>query len=314
VAAPPPGRIFLEEGGAFEGRVDRRSFAFAHALGNHPLFELPRLADLALTLWGTGRGLVTLKSSDTTVGGGWDRMPGRNLSLVKAIRELPESGSWLMLKSVHLDPEYRALMDEAYRELGELAGLDRERDVSWPDAYVFVASPHAVTPYHFDHESTFLMQIHGEKTYRIFEPSELSDDEIERYYVGDLSAARYREGADARGAAYALRPGVGVHQPPRSPHWVKNGPEYSVSFSILSCLKARDKEAPVYQANHYLRALGLSPVAPGRSAWRDAVKRALLTTRARRRPATKNDLLRAGLERVARPAAFLARLFGRTPP
>lgn len=311
--AAAPLRIFEPDVGTFRERFNRKSFQYRHTLAGHPLFELPRIADLALKLWGTGKGLVTMKAGDTTVAGGWTDMPGKSMSLVKAIRELPESGAWLMLKNVYLDPEYRALMDQGYRDLSELTGLDVARDVSWPDAYIFVASPRSITPYHFDHESTFLMQIHGEKTYNIFDPAELSEEEIEKYYLGDLSSARYREESQPRAAAYELKPGLGVHQPPRAPHWVRNGPEYSVSFSILSCMKAWDREAPVYQVNHYLRSFGMTPTPPGRSAWRDGLKQALLNTPARRNPASKNDLLRAGLERVARPAAFLQKALGRSP-
>jgi hypothetical protein len=310
-SAAAPARVFVDDAAAFAGRVNRSSFLFRHSLAEHPLFELPRIADLALKLWGTGKGLVTMKAGETTIGGGWTDMPGKSMSLVKAIRELPESGAWLMLKNVFLDPEYKELMDQGYRDLAELTGLDVARDASWPDAYVFIASPHSITPYHFDHESTFLLQIHGGKTYNIFDSSVLREEEIEAYYLGDLSSAHYREEAQAQAAVYELEPGLGVHQPPRSPHWVRNGPEYSVSFSILTCLREWDREAPVYQVNHHLRSLGLTPTPPGRSAWRDSVKRALLSTSARRNPASKNDLLRAGVERLAGPTAFLKKALGR---
>ena len=311
-AAVPP-HVFLDDTGTFRERFNRKSFAYRHALAGHPLFELPRIADLAMKLWGTGKGLVTMKSGDTSVAGGWTEMPGKPMSLVKAIRELPESGAWLMLKNVYLDPEYRELMDQGYRDLSALAGLDLARDVSWPDAYIFIASPRSITPYHFDHESTFLMQIHGEKTYNIFDPAELTEEEIEQYYIGDLSSARYRDEAQARAAVYELKPGLGIHQPPRAPHWVRNGPEYSVSFSILSCLKAWDREAPVYQVNHYLRSLGIRPAPPGTSPWRDGLKRTLLSSSARRNPASKNDLLRAGVERLQGPTSILRRALGRAP-
>ena len=305
--------MFVEDGAPFREDFNRKSFSYRHGLANHPLFELPRIADLAMKLWGTGKGLVTMKSGDTTVAGGWTEMPGKSMSLVKAIRELPESGAWLMLKNVFLDPDYRELMDQGYRDLARLTGLDVARDVSWPDAYIFIASPRSITPYHFDHESTFLMQIHGEKTYNIFDPKELREEEIEEYYLGDLSSAHYRDDVQARASVYALKPGLGVHQPPRAPHWVRNGDEYSVSFSILSCLRSIDREAPVYQMNHFLRTLGLDPAPPGQSGWKDALKRALLASSARRNPKSKNDLLRAGLERVARPAAFVRKLRGPAP-
>lgn len=104
-----------------------------------------------------------------------------------------------------------------------------------------------------------------------------------------------------------------MHNPSRGPHWVQNGDEYSVSLTFNFCLRALDAQAPVYQINHVLRNLGLTPTPPGESAWRDSLKRLALWTPKRRHADNKYDLLRAGLGRVARPAAFLQRALGRPP-
>jgi hypothetical protein len=69
-----------------------------------------------------------------------------------------------------------------------------------------------------------------------------------------------------------LNPGDGLHVPVTSPHWVKNGDEVSISFSITFRAPASDRRTIIYTTNAYLRKRGLSPVAYGKSAWRDTAK------------------------------------------
>lgn len=97
-------------------------------------------------------------------------------------------------------------------------------------------------------------------------------------------------------------PGTDVHHPVCAPHWVKNGSDYSVALSINFCMRSFDQRAKVYQINHYLRKLGLSPTPPGKSVWRDRLKIATLELISARNPKTKYELLRSGIKRVARPS------------
>jgi hypothetical protein len=65
-------------------------------------------------------------------------------------------------KNVEADPEYarllRDVIDDVYRQLGStLTGMRRE------EAFIFISSPNAATPYHLDEEHNVLLQIRGSK-------------------------------------------------------------------------------------------------------------------------------------------------------
>jgi hypothetical protein len=197
-----------------------------------------------------------------------------------------------------------------------MSGSALQKQVSWMDAYIFIASPESVTPFHIDHECNCLMQIHGEKEITIFDQDDravLTDAEIERYYVGELSAARFKEVAKQSGTRYHLAPGVGVHLPVRAPHWVKNGSDYSVSFSVHFFLHSEDRKARIYQLNHYLRELQMKPTPPGHSPLRDKFKISAvgligLGSRAR----SKAEVLRRGVKRLDTIAHVAKRLVVRS--
>jgi len=310
-----PERVFRAEPGAFRDRFNRAAFQFPHALGNHPLFNLSRLADLSKRLSRTGK--ATFQTADSKVDQGW-HVPGpdRVASAADAISRIRESGSWVLLKSVQDDEDYAALLRQCLRELEDVTGTNLRREITWSDAYIFIASPRALTPYHIDHESNFLLQIHGDKELNVFDQDDrsvLSEEEIERYYIGDLSSARYRPENQPKAKVFRLAAGTGVHQPPRAPHWVRNGEDYSVSLSILFFLRAFDLQARVYQFNHCLRKLRLSPTPPGRSAVRDAVK-ILPLGNFGYTPRTKSDVIRFGYKKFTAPAVIGRRVVSRLLP
>ena len=310
-----PDRIFVNRGSEFLHDFNHRAFPFAHNLAGHPLFSIPRLVELSKTLWTSGEGRVIFQTGDTRVDRRWDDAPRGSVSVMDAIRRIDESGSWVLLKGVQKDPAYRNLLDQAIAELEELTEVDLRREITWMDAYVFIASPHCVTPYHMDHESNFLLQIQGDKEDNLFDggdPLVLSDEEIEHYYVGNLSGAKYRETVQTRANVFRLVPGTGVHHPVRWPHWVRNGARSSVSLSILFFLREYDRQARAYQFNHFLRRLHVKPKPPGRSPVRDRVKTLVLESFARgQTPTSKDEVLRSGLARFEGAVRFAESALGR---
>ena len=69
-----------------------------------------------------------------------------------------------------------------------------------------------------------------------------------------------------------MRAGDGVHVPVTAPHWVKNGPEVSVSFSITFRSPISERMTRLHQLNARLRKLGLSPARVGAHPTIDSVK------------------------------------------
>ena len=297
----------------FRNFFNRRSFALQHGLADHPLFTRPRLAQLAETMLAAGdtRKFLALGGESASAGGGFRGLP-RQQRLARTVLELGESRNWVKLSSADaFDPEYRELLEQLLAELADLSGVALREQISWASLTVFLASPGIVTPYHMDHESNFLLQVAGEKDLYLFDrydPDVLSEQDIERYYLGDPYAARYRNELQSRAAAYRMVPGAAAHHPPLSPHWVRNGSAVSVSVSIGFCLRPLDRHARVYQVNYYLRRLGLRPATPGTAPLRDRIKSAALGLLSDPGAATPDEILYSGLNRMRALAAPLKRV------
>src|SRR5262249_43625057 len=95
--------------------------------------------------------------------------------------------------------------------------------------------------------------------------------ELDRYYDG---GGRNLEAMPGDGSAYSLDAGKGVYVPSFMPHWVKNGPEASVSLSITFRTSDSLRAERVHRVNARLRKLGLSPKPAGASSRTDRVKEA----------------------------------------
>lgn len=301
-----PNQIFSKNPGNFQEKFNRSSFQFTHNLADHPLFDLDRLVQLANFL-STTEGNVRCQVSNVSKASKWSSIPLKS-QVLEAIRTIEESGSWVLLYSVHRDPQYAALLERIITELEKETGQQLRQEITWLDAYIFIASPQSVTPYHIDHESTFLFQIHGERDANLFngdDRSILTEQEIEQYYMGNLEAATYHEHNQEKASVYKLIPGSGVHHPIRAPHWFKNGSSYSVAMGIHFCSKTYDKQAKIYQANHYLRKFGLKSTPPGKSNTKDWIKFFIMNLPSKTNPKNKQELLRSNIHRINFIVTFL---------
>ena len=63
----------------------------------------------------------------------------------------------------------------------------------------------------------------------------------------------------SRATVFSLHPGEGLHFPVGAPHWVKNGPEVSVSFSATFRSEMSERQAIVYFAPHASQAIFIAP-------------------------------------------------------
>ncbi|MBC8008049.1 MAG: hypothetical protein H7X76_08400 [Prolixibacteraceae bacterium] len=57
-----------------------------------------------------------------------------------------------------------------------------------------------------------------------------------------------------------------------APHYVKNGPEVSVSFSITFRTPDIERRSDVHNFNAFMRRGGLQPAIAGKHPWRDRLK------------------------------------------
>src|SRR5689334_22321201 len=151
--------VFADEArAAFAAAYPETPGVIRHQLGDHPLLDLDALAALAGRLPDTSieynRGNLPL---------GVDGKPApTGLGIEDTIRHIATSNSWAVLKNIEQDPAYQALL---LALLGELKPRIEAKTGAMlrPQGFVFISSPDAVTPYHFDPEHNILLQLVGTK-------------------------------------------------------------------------------------------------------------------------------------------------------
>jgi hypothetical protein len=309
--------VIEPEGTKFRGMFNEKAFLFSHNLAGNPLFELTRLTTLAeFLIKKEGPSSVRWKNANSPIDAKWDQLPPSEqvANVSDAVRNLDKSGSWVVLYRVQNDPEYSAILEQALDDIEEMIGRPLRPEITWKDSYIFMASPGALTPYHIDHETAFLMQVHGDRKAYLWDQKDRSvvtEQELENYYMGDLGAGTYREENKSKGTEFAMDAGKGVHHPVLAPHYYQNGPDYSVAIGVHLCLRDVDRMGRAYQTNSVLRKLGLNPAPIGVDKAKDEKKIRLMSMLDKKDPKTKYDLIRSGAAKLRKPLKLVSKITGK---
>lgn len=230
---------------------------FTHDLVEHPLLERDALAQLGESLPTQS---VEYNRGDLPIGVSVkpDAPAG---SIGDTIRNIDTSNSWAALKNVEQSPPYAALLhellDELYEEIERATG-----EILTPHGFIFISSPEAVTPYHFDPEHNVLLQLRGSKEMTLFPAGDnrFAPDKVhENYHTGSGRELLWHESFSAFGQTFRLTPGDAIYVPVMAPHYVRNGAEPSISLSITWRSTWSYEEADARAFNHLLRSFGLEP-------------------------------------------------------
>jgi Cupin-like domain len=307
----------------FKSNFNLHPFKFNHTLHRSGLFEIPRIVELAKRMIEKNdnycalnfkHGSIATKFGDSYVDARLSAMP-ESERLDETVSHLGENGTWIKLVRVQgYDSEYAQVLDRITSELESLSDFPLRKDMTWVTMTLILSSPNIATPFHLDHETNFLFQVQGTKDVCLFPATDCNlvpDQEIENYYSGDFDAVHYRPEMQDRGTVFRLAPGEVVHHPPLAPHWVKNGDNISVSISINYCMKCLEKRARVYQANYFLRRMGLKPLPPGLSPLRDSLKWTVISTLEHRNPTTFSEVVHTPVNRLKIPVNAVRRLVRR---
>ena len=270
----PAASIFDAGNPGFRENFDEKPFAFSHCFSaEHPLFQLSRLRKLIENP--VTRPGVYYDAGDIRIEQRWDTVPERKQTLEETFDRVDNAGAWILMKRVQKDPDYDDLLVQCLDEVQRLSGRQIDQDKKSQEAIIFLTSPHRVTSYHIDRECNFLMQVRGDKEISVFDRNDrevLPEAELETFWSKDNNAGVYKPQYQDRAHVFLMRPGTGVHIPVNSPHWLKNGANVSVSLSISYQYKDWRRKY-VFQANYYLRRMGINPTPPGKSALLDNAKR-----------------------------------------
>ena len=248
----------------FAAGFTQEPFLVRHTLSDHPLFAMDRLLKLCRDLPPDS---VEYNAGDIPKAMAGEQSPMNGLSADETIRRIAECQSWLVLKNVQQDPAYRDLLDECLDQIAPHAEPIAP-GMSSRQAFLFITSPGSVTPYHIDPEHNFLLQIRGPKHITMFDGRDrgiLRETDLENLYTDAGRNLPFEEEWEQRAWKYTLQPGEGLHFPVTYPHYVRNGDEVSVSFSITFRTPDLDRRRMLYRRNAAKRAAGKQPRPVGSS-------------------------------------------------
>ncbi len=277
-------------------------FATRHALAGHPLLTLEALAGLARTL---PRDHVEYSAGDLAPNQRPEDVRMIDMAPADVVGRIETANAWMVLKRVEAEPAYRALLEDALLSVARQRGFDSLETAGFHDiqGFIFVSSANAVTPFHFDAEENFFVQIRGDKFFHIFNNDDralVSEEDLE------ISPAKHRNIAydpafETRGEVFAMQAGDGMFVPYLWPHWVRTGGTFSISMAITWKSPAVARNNVLLTANAMLRAMGYPQARPGARPILDALKvGGLRTARALVEPLRRSEAMR----RVLRGLVF----------
>ncbi|HKR75045.1 MAG TPA: cupin-like domain-containing protein [Rhodanobacter sp.] len=245
-----------------------------HQLMQHPLLQMDALLELGRRL--DARGCVRTHSNDAAAGTPFNnapRMHPNRAGTVATLAGIAEAKAWMSLLNVQTDPVYRGLVDEVFDGLAS-GILRRDPGMCYRGGWIFVTSPRTVTPFHFDKEHNFILQVRGRKTLYVWEPGDTVAASEQARDLFHASHSRERlhwdESLRARARVFHLEPGMGAYMPSTSPHLVESGDEPSVTASFTYYTDATRRDALLHRAHERVRSWGYEPPPVGRNALLDA--------------------------------------------
>jgi hypothetical protein len=200
-------------------------------------------------------------------------VPGAGVDGGFAARTIQDKGYRLSLYFPHRVAAYADLLHGCLAQVAQVLGA-REGGMRHRDAVLFLASPGAVLPAHFDRHHNVVLQVSGSKdlTVGAFTDPAAERRQLERSFklrqwMADELPSQVR--------TFHLEAGEALYIPPYAFHWVEGGPDVSIALSCSFTTPETERTELVHACNARLRRLGLPARPPGPSPRRDRAKAAV---------------------------------------
>ena len=263
--------------------VDLRPFAIEHEMQRHPLFQLGNLVELAKRLPPQQREYVFAKQEFGT----HDNLDqykhaaeNDDLSTEELINAIEHQNIVIVLRNIETDDIYGQFVNNCLDSLGRIVE-PITGPISGRESFVFVSPPNAYTPYHWDPEQNFFLQLRGRKQMAIYDVNNreiLPEAALEKYYTEGQKISQCTQAMFDQYELFDMKPGDGVYVPVTAPHWVRTLDEVSISVSINFRSPSSVRRDRVFRLNSWMRRFGMRPnrVSPRANSWSDRTKSMLL--------------------------------------
>jgi Cupin-like domain len=261
--------------------LDRAPFQFSHGLIDHPAVSLSTLAKVLPEL-PSDQVMYSRKLEDRGVNMDTAHLEYTNgLSIEETIENIRTSNSYIAVRKPEVHPEFKDLARVVTRDIGEV--MRRQGTGSEPtdvEMWLFIASPGAITPFHFDRFSNYLLQFRGSKKIAIFKPwneEVFESSAYESRMAGEDRRMEWHDDKDRFAHKFVVSPGEGVHIPFLGGHYVENGPgDASITLSVFFHNDETTRWKKALLTNHILRKrlgpLGFTPRPVNTTPSMDAMK------------------------------------------
>lgn len=272
----------------FNKSVDLTPFSIKHELQVHPLFQIESLVELSKRLPKEQREYVFAKHKFGT----HDDLEqykhaaeNDELSTEDLINAIEHQNIVIVLRNVESDEIYGDFVNQCLDSLSQMVEPVTGA-ISGRESFIFISPPHAYTPYHWDPEQNFFMQVRGQKQMAIYDVTDrelLPEAALEKYYGEGQLITKCPDEMFDKHELFEMNPGDGVYVPVTAPHWVKTLDDISVSVSINFRTPSSIRRDRVFRANRMLRRFGLrpAPVSPKANSISELLKSSALEVPAR---------------------------------
>ncbi|PXV61429.1 Cupin-like domain-containing protein [Dyella jiangningensis] len=259
--------------------VDRETFdpwriqPVRHRLADHPLLQLSSLVELGKRL--ESRGRVRTHTSDVTPGTPFNNAPKlhpHRMSAANTLQQIEQARCWMSLLNVQTDDTYRTLVDHVLDDVKPVVD-PVDPGMCYRGGWIFITSPNTVTPFHFDKEHNFILQVSGRKTLYVWDHRDTvaaSEESRDRFHAcHERDRLKWDESLRERATVFHLEPGQGAYMPSTSPHMVENGDNASITVSFTYYTRATRHDSLLHAAHERLRHWGMAPPAVGQNTLLD---------------------------------------------
>jgi ribosomal protein L16 Arg81 hydroxylase len=246
-----------------------------HKIAGHYLLKPDQLIELSKRL--EQRGRIRTHTSTATADTPFNHAPEmhpNSASAAETLERIREAKAWLSLLNVQTDPTYRQLIDEVMDGIRPFVEA-KDPNMSYRGGWIFISSPKTITPFHFDKEHNFILQIHGRKTVYVWEPDDyevVSQRARDRFHARhDRDLIIWKEEFRKRAHRFEFGPGDGAYMPSTAPHLVEVGEDPSVTISFTYYTDSTRRQSMLHYARGHLAERGINLPDVGKSDLLDQI-------------------------------------------